>query len=197
MRPTAVAGGRGAGPSALAAAADIALAAAARPAAASGVVDAGLCHGAAGVAHLFARLHLAPGSAALADAARGWLRRALDLRSPDRGPGGFASWADTSAGGTWCGRHALSGKARPVGAWPGQATVAAKRFYPSAYLSLSHCRRVGDAHQQAFRSEQPCYDLAPGFLLRRYQQPVALRLQLRVGLFDVLDVEFDPGLRHG
>ncbi len=86
----------------LSAAADIALAAAARPAAASGVVDAGLCHGAAGVAHLFARLHVATGSAALADAARGWLRRALDLRSPGLGPGGFASWADTAAGGTWC-----------------------------------------------------------------------------------------------
>lgn len=43
------------------------------------VVEAGLCHGAAGLGHLFNRLHQATGDDRLAAAARHWLDRALDL----------------------------------------------------------------------------------------------------------------------
>ncbi len=55
---------------------------------------------------------------------------------------------------------------------------------------------MGYAHQQTFRSQQPRDDLAPGFLLRRDQQLVALQLQLRRGFFDILHVKFDPRLWH-
>jgi hypothetical protein len=59
---------------------------------AAGVVDAGLCHGAAGDAHLFNRLYQATGDPAFAEAARHWYERALDLRRPDEGFAGFPSW---------------------------------------------------------------------------------------------------------
>jgi hypothetical protein len=45
---------------------------------------------------------------------------------------------------------------------------------------------MGDTHQQAFRSQQPRDDLTPGFLPRRNQQLVALRLQFRGGIFNIL-----------
>jgi hypothetical protein len=70
----------------------VALAAAEREPASSGVVDAGLCHGAAGVGHLFNRLWQATGEERLAAAARAWFRRTLDLRRPGEGTGGFSAW---------------------------------------------------------------------------------------------------------
>ncbi|HEV7518070.1 MAG TPA: lanthionine synthetase LanC family protein, partial [Thermoanaerobaculia bacterium] len=71
--------------------------AAARPAEGAGVVDAGLCHGAAGVAHLFNRLHQASGDDALGAAARAWFGRALALRQPGEGIGGFRAWLPDGA----------------------------------------------------------------------------------------------------
>jgi hypothetical protein len=53
--------------------------AAARPPETTGVVDAGLCHGAAGLAHVFNRLSQMTGLPALADAARSWVDRTLDM----------------------------------------------------------------------------------------------------------------------
>jgi lantibiotic modifying enzyme len=55
------------------------------------VVDAGLCHGAAGIGHIFHRLFRATGDEALREAALFWLGRALEIRQPDKGPGGFRS----------------------------------------------------------------------------------------------------------
>lgn len=72
---------------------EIARRAAARPAEHSGVLDAGLCHGAAGLGHLFNRIHQASGDEVLAEAARGWFRRALELRRPGEGVAGFLAWA--------------------------------------------------------------------------------------------------------
>jgi hypothetical protein len=60
----------------------IARRAAARPPESTGVTDAGLCHGAAGLAHLYSRLHQATGDPPLGDAARFWLDRAIALPSP-------------------------------------------------------------------------------------------------------------------
>jgi lantibiotic modifying enzyme len=57
----------------------------------SGVRDAGLCHGAAGVAHVFNRLYQATGEAWLADAARAWFARTLEMRQPG-GVGGFLAY---------------------------------------------------------------------------------------------------------
>jgi hypothetical protein len=50
-----------------------------------GVRDASLCHGAAGLAHLYNRLAQATGDAELAAVARTWLERALAMRPVDPG----------------------------------------------------------------------------------------------------------------
>src|SRR5262249_4438241 len=67
----------------------LALRAADRPFAGSVVSDAGLCHGAAGVAHLFNRLYQASGEPRLAEAARRWLEKTLEMREPGHGAGGY------------------------------------------------------------------------------------------------------------
>ncbi|HYW87822.1 MAG TPA: lanthionine synthetase C family protein, partial [Chloroflexota bacterium] len=73
-----------------AAALDIARLAAARPLADCGVVDAGLCHGAAGLAHIFNRLYQATGLPEFRDAALGWIERVFDYYRPGTGVGGFS-----------------------------------------------------------------------------------------------------------
>jgi lantibiotic modifying enzyme len=81
------------------AALDIALLAARRPVAEAGVVDAGLCHGASGVALVFARLFRSTGEPALKAAAVRWFEHALALRRPGRGIAGFQSWMRVDDGG--------------------------------------------------------------------------------------------------
>jgi hypothetical protein len=78
---------------------DLALAAAGRPPAMSGVVDAGLCHGAAGLAHVFNRLFQASGEERLAAAARQWFRHVLEMPAHPDGIAGFAAWTHTDASG--------------------------------------------------------------------------------------------------
>jgi lantibiotic modifying enzyme len=56
--------------------------------------DSGLCHGIAGIAHLFNRLYQASGDARLGDAARRWFRRLIDLRYTRPGLAGF--WSASS-----------------------------------------------------------------------------------------------------
>jgi hypothetical protein len=70
----------------------IARRAARRPPEESGVRDAGLCHGAAGVGHLFNRMYQATGDPALGEAARSWFRRTLEMRQPGRGIGGYQAF---------------------------------------------------------------------------------------------------------
>jgi len=70
---------------------EIARRAAARPPDQAGVRDAGLCHGAAGLAHLFNRMYQATGDACLGDAARFWFARTLELRRPGCGIAGYAA----------------------------------------------------------------------------------------------------------
>lgn len=55
----------------------------------AGVSDPALCHGTAGLSHLFHRLYRATGDPALLDAARRWLERTLALRQPGQGIGGY------------------------------------------------------------------------------------------------------------
>lgn len=76
----------------------IARLAAERPDRRSGVQDAGLCHGAAGVAHVFNRLAQATGDDLLAAAAHRWCRRTLELRRPGEGVAGFLSWEPSRGG---------------------------------------------------------------------------------------------------
>ena len=56
---------------------ELALRAAGRPPELCGVNDAALCHGSAGLAHLFGRMHQLTGRPELADAALAWLHRTL------------------------------------------------------------------------------------------------------------------------
>jgi hypothetical protein len=63
--------------------------------------DACLCHGAAGNSHLFNRLYQASGDRIFADAARTWLRWALEMRRPGARFGGFQCWADGPQGEDW------------------------------------------------------------------------------------------------
>jgi lantibiotic biosynthesis protein len=58
----------------------------------AGVRDAGLCHGAFGLAHLYNRIHQAGGGELFADAARVWYRLGLEMRKPEGGIAGFEAW---------------------------------------------------------------------------------------------------------
>jgi len=66
---------------------------AARPTDEAGVVDAGLCHGAAGLGHVFNRMYQATGDEEFGRAARFWFERTLEMRQPRRGIGGFRALA--------------------------------------------------------------------------------------------------------
>jgi hypothetical protein len=81
-----------------AAALAIARRAAQRPSDQSGVRDAGLCHGSAGLAHLFNRMFQATGETKLGEAARAWFERALAMRRPGLGIGGYEAWQSDAAG---------------------------------------------------------------------------------------------------
>ena len=58
----------------------------------TGVKDAGLCHGAAGNAHLFNRLYQATRDPVLRDAAVFWFERALSMRVAGTGVAGYTMW---------------------------------------------------------------------------------------------------------
>ena len=77
---------------------ELARRAAARPLEQCGVVDAPLCHGAAGLGHIFNRLLQSTGRVEFADAAREWFSRALEMRHPGQGIGGYQA-AERKAGG--------------------------------------------------------------------------------------------------
>lgn len=77
---------------------DLALLAARRPPEQSGAREAGLCHGAAGLGHLFNRMYQVTGEPELGRAARHWIRRTLEMRRPGTGVAGFSSLADPDAG---------------------------------------------------------------------------------------------------
>jgi hypothetical protein len=80
----------------------IAQRAAARPPDQTGVVEAGLCHGAAGLGHLFNRMYQATGERALGEAARFWFGRALEMHQPGHGIGGYQAWGPGGDGAlTW------------------------------------------------------------------------------------------------
>jgi lantibiotic modifying enzyme len=64
----------------------------------AGVVDAGLCHGAAGLAHYYNRFHQATGHALFAEAAMHWYERTLEWCRNGQGIGGFRAWIPDGAG---------------------------------------------------------------------------------------------------
>ncbi len=63
-----------------------------RPFEASGVADAGLCHGAAGLGHIYHRMYQATEDPDFAAAARGWFGKVFDLRQANLDAAGYAAW---------------------------------------------------------------------------------------------------------
>ena len=61
-----------------------------RPVENTGVKDAAICHGAAGLGHIFNRFYQATGAIEFAEAARFWLQRVLDMRREGKGIAGFS-----------------------------------------------------------------------------------------------------------
>jgi lantibiotic biosynthesis protein len=59
----------------------------------SEIVDAGLCHGSVGLAHLFNRMHQASSDPLLAEAARAWYRYTVDMQRPGVGIAGYEFFA--------------------------------------------------------------------------------------------------------
>lgn len=89
---------------------EVARAAARRPLEQSFVRDAGICHGAAGLAHLFNRFWQATGEEVFRDAARSWIERTLELRVPGEGIAGFRAWhalPGTNGNGRWAAEPGL------------------------------------------------------------------------------------------
>lgn len=98
--------------------------------------EPGLCHGAAGVAHLYHRLANASKNSQLATAALHWYRRTLALREPGRGVGGFSRYDRSSA--TWDHSPGFLDGAAGIGL----ALIAAMTSVPpewDAALLLSPC----------------------------------------------------------
>jgi len=67
----------------------IAVHALARPFDQTGVVDAGMCHGAAGLGHIFNRFFQATGELQLKEASQLWFSRTLEMRKAGEGVGDF------------------------------------------------------------------------------------------------------------
>jgi class I lanthipeptide synthase len=64
----------------------------------SGVVDAALCHGAAGLGHIFNRIYNTTLDTRFADAARFWFEHALRLRDTNKGVAGFSALKPGASG---------------------------------------------------------------------------------------------------
>lgn len=73
---------------------ELAREAARRPAPACGVNDASLCHGAAGLGHVYNRVYQATGEPLFKDVATTWFSQALQLRRPGEGVAGYLSWSE-------------------------------------------------------------------------------------------------------
>jgi hypothetical protein len=87
--------------------------AAERPVAETGVIDAGFCHGTAGLAHLYNRMYQATGVSKLGRAARYWLERTLEFCRLAQGNG--AVWVKGNENleeeGPWTGINLVAGAA--------------------------------------------------------------------------------------
>jgi lantibiotic modifying enzyme len=80
------------------AAVEVARLAAGRPEKEARIQDAGLCHGATGLAQIFNRMYQQTGDEQLASAARAWYERTLRDRTPGLGFGGFRAWSSGLTG---------------------------------------------------------------------------------------------------
>lgn len=76
----------------------IARRAAARKPESAGVKDAALCHGSAGLGHIFNRLFQATGEESFRETARYWFEQTLELRRPGQGIAGFSAYRGAADG---------------------------------------------------------------------------------------------------
>ena len=109
-------------PSWAAVATDLAVRSAVRPPYRAGVADAGLCHGSAGLAHLFNRMHQMTSEPVLANAARFWVERTLELCATS-GPAFSGPGLLNGAAGVALAMEAASTTAEP--AWDQMLLVSA------------------------------------------------------------------------
>lgn len=80
--------------------------AARRPVEAVKAVDTTLCHGTAGIAHLYNRFYQVTGDPEMKEAALAWYRRTLDMQRPGEAFAGLLSWVAPQTGpGRWEGEH--------------------------------------------------------------------------------------------
>lgn len=80
----------------------IMLHAAQRPPDEAGVKDAGLCHGSAGLGHIFNRVFQATGHPKFKKAAQFWFQRTLELRTPGKGIAGYqVHWPEQDGTVAW------------------------------------------------------------------------------------------------
>jgi len=79
------------------------------------VRDAGLCHGSAGLAHIFNRLYQATGEERLREAALRWFDITLYRRVEGRGVAGFRVWHGDETSGKWASSIALLSGALGIG----------------------------------------------------------------------------------
>jgi hypothetical protein len=71
---------------------EMAVAASQRPMDRCGVIDPGICHGAAGLSHIYNRLWQWSGREELLDASRRWLAHLIKMRQPGTGIAGYQAW---------------------------------------------------------------------------------------------------------
>ena len=135
-----------------AAATDLAVRAAARPAAQTGVADAGLCHGSAGLAHLFGLMYQMTAEAALADAARFWVGRTLEQSRVSTAPG----WLEGAAGVALAMEPACT-TAEPAGTSRARHGAAAPRPKPPGPDAAGLPRNPREPrHDERPRQIRPC-----------------------------------------
>ena len=133
--------GRDAGePGWVATATGLAVRAAARPPGQTGVVDAGLCHGSAGLVHLFNRMYQMTAEPALADAARFWVERTLEF-CPVPAPGRGAA-PTNAARSAWNGPGLLEGAAGVALAMEAAGTTAEPAWDQMLLVSTAGPARV-------------------------------------------------------
>jgi hypothetical protein len=63
--------------------------------------------------------------------------------------------------------------------------------------SFPHEWREGDPDQQSFGIEEAADCLTPGFFLVLHEHAMSSRFELRRRLLDIINVEFEPGVRDG
>lgn len=62
------------------------------------VIDAGICHGSAGVAHIFHRMYLNTSKSEFLIARNNWLTKTLDFSNPNRNLSGYKAWGGEEKG---------------------------------------------------------------------------------------------------